>query len=144
MWLEAIISEEDLVQVVGEFLPVKIFLDQDEVGEGQKKRNEPERSLLLHPASEVILIPEEGVRITCPAELTWSIVGMSPTMKIDALRVMIRPRVAEKNKGHVLEFAMEVEEADFHALPGFIENGIAKAINAALWPGSRTGTSPRR
>lgn len=132
MWLEAIISQEDLVQVMGEFLPVKIFLDQGEVGEGEKKRDEPERSLLLHTASQVTLVPDEGVRVTCPAEITWSIAGVSPTMKIDALQVMIRPRVVEKNKGHVLEFGMEVEEADFHALPGFIDTTIAKAVNAAL------------
>lgn len=132
MWLEAIISQEDLVQVMGEFLPVKIFLDQSEVGEGEKKKDEPERSLLLHTASQVTLVPDEGVRVTCPAELTWSIAGMSPTMKIDALQVMIRPRVVEKNKGHVLEFGMEVEEADFHVLPGFLDDTIAKAVNAAL------------
>ncbi|MEP7123613.1 MAG: hypothetical protein ABJE95_21975 [Byssovorax sp.] len=132
MWLEAIISQEDLVQVLEEFLPVKIFLDQDETGEGEKKKDEPERSLLLHPASQITLVPEEGVRVTCPAEITWSIAGISPTMKIDELKVMIRPRVVEKNKGHVLEFGMEVEEADFHALPGFIDDTIAKAVNAAL------------
>jgi hypothetical protein len=132
MWLEAIITQEDLVQVMGEFLPVKIFLDQAEVGEGEKKKDEPERSLLLHPASQVSLVPEEGMRVTCPAEITWSIAGMSPTMKIDALQVMIRPRVVEKNKGHVLEFGMEVEEADFHALPGFLDDTIARAVNAAL------------
>lgn len=132
MWLEAIISQEDLVQVMGEFLPVKIFLDQSEVGEGERKKDEPERSLLLHTASQVTLVPDEGVRVTCPAELTWSIAGVSPTMKIDALQVMIRPRVVEKNKGHVLEFGMEVEEADFHVLPGFIDDTIAKAVNAAL------------
>jgi hypothetical protein len=132
MWLEAIISQEDLVQVMGEFLPVKIFLDQSEVGEGEKKKDEPERSLLLHTATQVTLVPDEGVRVTCPAELTWSIAGMSPTMKIDALQVMIRPQVVEKNKGHVLAFGMEVEEADFHVLPGFLDNTIAKAVNAAL------------
>jgi hypothetical protein len=132
MWLEAIISQEDLVQVMGEFLPVKIFLDQTEVGEGEKKKDEPERSLLLHTASQVTLVPEEGIRITCPAEITWSIVGVSPTMKIDALQVMIRPRIVEKNKGHVLELGLEVEEADFHALPGFLDSTIARAVNTAL------------
>jgi hypothetical protein len=53
-------------------------------------------------------------------------------MKLDALRVMIRPEVVEKSKGYVLEFGMEVEEADFHALPGFIDNTIVKAVNASL------------
>jgi len=132
MWLEAIISQEDLVQVMGEFLPVKILLDQDEEDEKEEKKDEPERSLLLHPATQVTLVPDQGVRVTCPAELTWSIAGMSPTMKLDELSVMIRPQVVEKNKGNVLELVIEVEEADFHSLPAFIDHTIVKALNAAL------------
>ena len=132
MWLEAIISQEDLVQVLGEFLPVKILLDEKKEEEKDEKKNEPDRSILLHPASKVELVPNEGIRVTCPAEITWSIAGMSPTVKLDELSVLIRPQVVEKNKGSVLEFGLEVEEADFHSLPGFIDNTIAKAVNGAL------------
>lgn len=132
MWLEAIITQEDLVKVLGEFLPVKILLDQEKDADGEVKKDEPERSLFLRTPTVVTLIPDQGVRITCPAELTWSIVGMSPSMTIDALQLMIRPEVVEKNKGYVLEFGMEVEVADFHALPGFIDATIVKAVNASL------------
>jgi len=132
MWLEAIITQEDLVKVLGEFLPVKILLDQEKDADGEVKKDEPERSLFLRTPTVVTMIPDQGVRITCPAELTWSIVGMSPSMTIDALQLMIRPEVVEKNKGHVLEFGMEVEVADFHALPGFIDATIVKAVNASL------------
>ena len=132
MWLEAIISQEDLVHALGEFLPVKIHLDQRKDADGKPAKDEPERSLYLGSPTEVILVPEQGVRVICPAELTWSIAGMSPSMKIDSLQVMIRPEVAEKNKGSVLEFGMEVEVADFHALPSFIDATIVKAINGAL------------
>ncbi len=132
MWLEAIISQEDLVQVLGEFLPVKIHLDREKDEKDEPKKDQPERSLFLLAPTEVALVPEQGVRVTCPAELTWSIAGVSPSMKIDSLQVMIRPEVVEKNKGHVLEFGMEVEVADFHALPSFIDATIVKAVNAAL------------
>lgn len=132
MWLEAIITQEDLVKVLGEFLPVKILLDQEKDADGEVKKDEPERSLFLRTPTVVTMIPDQGVRITCPAELTWSIVGMSPSMTIDALQLMIRPEVVEKNKGHVLELGMEVEVADFHALPSFIDATIVKAVNASL------------
>ena len=132
MWLEAIISQEDLVQVLGEFLPVKIHLDPHDGADGKPAKAEPERSLFLDTPTQVILVPEQGVRFICPADLTWSVVGMSPSMKIDSLQVMIRPLVVEKNGGHVLEFGMEVEVADFHALPSFIDATIVKAVNAAL------------
>ena len=132
MWLEAIISQEDLVHALGEFLPVKIHLDQREGPDGKPAKDEPERALFLDAPTEVTLVPEQGLRVICPAELTWSIAGMSPSMKIDALQVMIRPEVVEKNKGSVLEFGMQVEVADFHALPSFIDATIVKAINTAL------------
>ena len=126
MWLEAIITKEDLVKVMKQVLPVKIYLHH----EGDEVKTD--RWLLLQSATEVALIPDEGLQVTCPAELTWGIAGMSPSVKVDALRVMILPRVVEVHKGHVLDFHIQVEEADFHSLPGFIDASIVKAVNAAL------------
>jgi hypothetical protein len=136
MWLEAIITKEDFVQVLGELLPVKIYLDQEDEKEGAKeeakeKEKEKDRWLLLGKATAVALVPE-GLRVTCPAEFSWSIAGVNPTMKLDELRVLLRPEVVEKNKGAVLEFNIQVEEADFHSLPEFIDATIAKAVNTAL------------
>jgi hypothetical protein len=126
MWLEAIITHEDLVQVVKQFLPVKIYLHH----EGDEVKTD--RWLRLDSATEVALIADEGLEVTCPAELTWGIAGMSPSVKVDALRVRIRPQVTEVHKGHILDFHIEVEEADFHSLPAFIDGPIVKAVNAAL------------
>jgi hypothetical protein len=126
MWLEAIITEEDFLDVMKQFLPVKIYLHH----EGEEVKTD--RWLLLQSATEVDLIANEGLQVTCPAELVWGIAGMSPTVKVDALRVMIRPQVTEMNKGNVLEFHIQVEEADFHSLPSFIDGPIVKAINLAL------------
>jgi len=126
MWLEAIFTHEDLVQVMQAFLPVKIYLHHE--GEEVKA----DRWLLLGSATEMALIAEEGLQVTCPAELTWGIAGMSPSVKIDALRVLIRPKVTEVHKGHVLEFHIQVEEADFHSLPAFFDAPIIKTVNAAL------------
>src|SRR5579863_10365587 len=75
MWLEAIFTHEDLVQVMQEFLPVKIYLHHE--GEEVKA----DRWLLLGSATEMALIAEEGLQMTCPAELTWGIAGMSPSVK---------------------------------------------------------------
>jgi len=124
MQLEAIITEEDFARVLERFLPVKIYLHD----EGQ----ETDRWLLLHPARRVTLVPEEGLRITCPAELQWSIAGLSPTVRLDELRVMFRPQVVEKHSGSVVDFVVEVEEAAFHRLPQFVDTPIVKAVNAAL------------
>lgn len=126
MWLEAIITKEDLVQAMGQLLPVKIYLY------GDCEEANPHRWLQLRSATAVALVPEEGLRVTCPAELSWTIAGMNPTVKLDELRVLLRPQVVEKHKGQALEFQIEVEEADFHSLPGFLDAPIVKAVNAAL------------
>jgi len=126
MWLEAIITHEDLVNIVGQLLPVKIYLHQE--GEEMDK----DRWLLLQPATEVTLVADEGLRVTCPAELSWSIAGVSPTMKLDKLRVLLSPEVVENTHGYALEFHIKVEQADFHRLPDFVDAKIADAVNAAL------------
>ena len=123
MWLEAIITHEDLVQVLGEILPVKIHLDADK---------EPDRWLELHRATEVALVPDQGLRVVCSAELMWSIAGVSPSIKLDELGLLLRPMVVEKNKGHVLEFKIEIEDADIRGIPGIIDATIVKAVNSSL------------
>lgn len=128
MWLEAIIAHSDLVRVLGRLLPVKIYLDREEDTEEVEK----DRWLALGRATQVALVPDAGLRVTCPAELSWSIAGVSTTANIDELQVMIRPQVIEKHKGHVLEFGVEVEEVDFHSLPDFVDATIVKAVNGAL------------
>jgi len=57
---------------------------------------------------------------------------MGTTMKLDELRVLLVPRIVKMNKGDILEFQIQVEEADFHSLPGFVDAAIVKAANAAL------------
>jgi hypothetical protein len=126
MWLEAIITQEDVAQVVGDFLPVKIYLDQ----EGEEI--DEDRWLLLQPATEVALVAGEGLRVTCPAQFSWSIAGVSPTITIDELRILLTPEVVEKNKGMVLEFGIKVEKADVHHLPDFIDSKIVDVATAAL------------
>ncbi len=126
MWLEAIIAQEDFVQLMKEFLPVKIYLHH----EGEEVKTD--RWLLLQSASEVALVANEGLQVTCPAELVWGIAGISPTVKVDALRVMIRPQLTEVHKGLVLDFHIQIQEADFHSLPAFCDGPVVKAINAAL------------
>lgn len=127
MWLEGIIAQSDFVRIINRFLPVKVHLQDEGDAEDQQ-----ERWLLLHPATQVALVPEEGLRVTCPAELQWHIAGLNPRVKLDALRVLVRPEVVEKHRGCALELDVTVEEADLHGLPQFIDAPIVKAVNAAL------------
>lgn len=126
MWLEAIITHGDLVEVLRQLLPLKIYLstEGDEV--------DKDRWLLLKEAKHVELVPDQGLRVTCAAEFRWTLAGVGPTIQIDSLGVFVKPSVVEKHKGGTLEFQIEVEETDFHSLPDLIDHTIAKAVNAAL------------
>jgi hypothetical protein len=126
MWLEASIAQEDFVRVMQQFLPVKIYLHH----EGDEAKLD--RWLSLGSATAVTLVADAGLQVTCPAQLTWGIAGMSPHVSVDALRVLIRPQVVEAHDGHVLEFHIQIEEADFHGIPAFVSGPIIKAVNAAL------------
>ncbi|WP_437979890.1 hypothetical protein [Sorangium sp. So ce117] len=123
MWLEAIITREDLAQILGEFLPVKIHLDDDET---------TDRWLYLGKATEIALTDDLGLRVTCPAELQWSIAGVNPTIRLDELKVLICPEIIERNKGSVLAFNVELEEADIRGIPSILDHTVMKAVNAAL------------
>jgi len=123
MFLEAVATKEDLVQALGQILPVRIDLG----GENPKSR-----VLALHAARSVELVADRGLRVVCAAELTWDIVGMSPTVKLDELAILLKPRVVGHNGGPAIDFNIELEEADIHGLPGIIDATIMKAANAAL------------
>lgn len=124
MWLEAIITKEDLTRMLGELLPVKIHLDDDD---------KTDRWLWIGDVTEVFFLPEQGLRVTCPAELRWSIAGMNPTIKFHTLGIFLHLEIVEKHKGHALEFRLALEEADIKGLPALVDSTIVKAVNGALW-----------
>jgi len=123
MFLEAIATKDDLVQALGQILPVRIDLG------GEHPRS---RVLALHAARSVELVADRGLRVVCSAELTWDIAGLSPTVKLDELAILLKPRVVDHNGGAAIDFNIELEEADIHGLPGIIDATIMKAANAAL------------
>lgn len=123
MWIEAIITQDDFVKVVRQITPVRIHFDDDE------KTN---RWLYLGEPTSVDLVPDKGVRISCPAEIMWSMVGLNVPIKLHTLQVLLRPEIVAKPTGHVLAFNLELEEADFKGIPALLDNGIMKGVNAAL------------
>jgi hypothetical protein len=123
MWIEAIISKEDLVTVLNQLLPVKIHLDDND------KTN---RWLYLDRATEIELVAEKGLRVACPAEIKWSIMGVDVPIRLHTMKVMLRPEIVKKSRGDILVFNIELEEADIKGIPALVDHGIMNAVNAAL------------
>ncbi len=119
MWLEAILSRGDLTALVKKFTPVTIRLGED-------------GSIYLSEPSDVILVPDVGVRVVCRANLTWPFLGIRVPIALHSLTVLMRPEIV---KGHGLDelaFKMELEHADIAGVPAMIDNHITERVNKEL------------
>jgi hypothetical protein len=123
MWIEAIITKEDFTEVLKELLPVKIHFDDDP---------KTDRWLYLDCPTDIELVPEEGLRIACPAEIMWSVSVVDIPIKLHTLQVLVRPEIVKKSRGDILVFNLHLEEADIKGLPSVIDHTIMKAVNEAL------------
>jgi hypothetical protein len=123
MWIEAIITKDDFANAIRSITPVRIHFDDND------KTN---RWLFLGQPTNVELVAEKGIRISCPAEIMWSMVGVNVPIKLHTLQVLLRPEIVAKPTGHVLAFNLELEEADFKGIPALLDAGIMKGVNAAL------------
>ena len=54
MWIEAIVTRDDLAELLGQLLPLKIHFDASKT----------ERWLFLDSPTEVSLVPGKGLRVT--------------------------------------------------------------------------------
>jgi hypothetical protein len=103
--------------------PLRIHFDDND------KTN---RWLYLGKPTSVELVAEKGIRISCPAEIMWSVVGVNVPFKLHTMQVLMRPEIVAKPTGHILVFNLELEEADFKGIPALIDHGIVKGVNSAL------------
>jgi hypothetical protein len=123
MWIEAIVTQEDLRAVLDQLLPMKIHLDKDE---------SKERWLHLDRATDIELLADKGLRVACPAEIMWSVSVVNIPIKLHTLRVVLKPEIVRKHHGDVLSFHIQLEEADIAGLPALVDHTIMHAVNEAL------------
>ncbi len=119
MWLEAILTKEDLHQVLEQFAPMEFLL------------GESGRLLLVDP-SEVTLIPEKGLSVVCEATLHWPLLGIDVPVNIHALDVLIHPVVERRAGGEFLVFTITLEHAGVGILPKILDDKITAMVNEEL------------
>src|SRR5271154_3854452 len=78
MWLEAVLTKDDLQDLFEQFAPLTIRLGES--GE-----------LTLDAPSDVTFDSTSGVRVVCRAKLEWSILGLHVPVTIHSLIVLITP-----------------------------------------------------
>ena len=120
MWIEAIVSAEDLRQTLSRFAPVTIHF-----GDGGGE-------LALEAPSKVTLVRDRGVRIVCRARLVWPLLGLHVPIALKSLDVLLCPTIEPQSEGSALVFKLAIEHADFALIPTFIDNRLTARINAEL------------
>lgn len=120
MWLEAILSRDDLQQAVAHLAPVTIDLGSEGA------------ALYIGAPNDVALIANEGLHITCPAKLGWPVLGISVPVVINEVSFMLTPRIEQKDGVEQLVFEPRIEKADFAMLPNMIDRRVTDLVNKEL------------
>jgi hypothetical protein len=123
MWVEAVLSKEDLASVIVQIVPVTIHINADEG---------TDQYIELATATDLALVADQGLRMTTRARIHWPVLGIAVPIKIDPLRVMIKPGITGTPRGDALSFTLEIEHADFAGLPAFGDRAITDKINGEL------------
>lgn len=119
MWVEAVLSKEDLTQVVGDFLPTTIRLGED--GE-----------LHLEDPSDVKLVENDGLYIRCSGRVKWSLLGFTVPVTIKQLAVCISPFIEKRPNGDHLRFKVRIDDLDLALVPGILDTQIVSKVNAEI------------
>jgi hypothetical protein len=123
MWLEAILSKEDVIAAITDLLPVTIDLDEEPGGGHHLELFEPRH---------VSLVDGEGLHMTCGARIGWPILGIHVPVTVESVTVMLRPSIPGPPGRDELVFNLEVEAIDFAWAPAVLDDRIAEKINHEL------------
>jgi hypothetical protein len=119
MWLEAILSPQDLEQALRGLTPTTIQLGD-------------EGALHLEAPESVALVENEGLRIVCGAKLRWAVLGLHLPVTIDSVTLVLEPLVEKRAAGDVLAFKIKLEALDLAAVPAMLEGTVVDHLNVAL------------
>ncbi len=123
MWLQAILTRDDLAAALERATPVRVDLQ----GKGWLEIDRP---------TEVDLVPERGLRAVTSARLSLEVLGVTVPVTIKSATVMLRPEIARRERDgrthEALRFALDVEQVDIAALPGVLDRGVAAVVNRML------------
>jgi hypothetical protein len=134
MWIEAILTREDLAKMLDDICPLHI-----RIGKGG--------SLVVSEPHGVELMPEVGLRLTVTVEVEWPILGVAVPLTVRAVTLHVTPLIlAQADGGEKLAFKLRLDQVDFSLLPAFLDKTVVDHINQELeakhvelaWDFSRT------
>ncbi|HMJ54672.1 MAG TPA: hypothetical protein VK540_21470 [Polyangiaceae bacterium] len=123
MWVEAILSKDNVISLMGDFLPLSIHLGEN-ADDGHY--------LELFEPRQVALVEEQGLRVTCGARIRWPILGIDLPVTVDSVTLLLCPSIPGPPAQDELIFRLTVEAIDFAWTPSAIDDRIAEKINHEL------------
>jgi len=123
MWVEAILSKDDLAAVVADLCPLTIAL-----GQGP----ETDQYLRLLNPKNVLLVENRGLRLTCEAELLWPVLGIDVPIRVESLTLMLGVRLSPVVGEEVIVLEPELEDIDVSWVPHLFDRKVKEKINHEL------------
>ncbi|HEY4014980.1 MAG TPA: hypothetical protein VGM06_16670 [Polyangiaceae bacterium] len=122
MRIEAILSHHDIEELLGQFIPLEIDLDE---GKGA-------RVLSVDELTDVTVVRGEGVRIGCKAHIHWPVLGIPLPVAIKSLHILVSFRVALRESRESLVIGLKIEDADIAWVPSIVDQGLKDLVNREL------------
>jgi hypothetical protein len=119
MWVEAVLSKVDLVEVSRDLSPLGIH-----IGKGG--------SLVLSDPRDLELVPGLGLRMTVTTEIHWPILGIQIPVSVRSATLEVRPEIVEGPGGDTLTFKLHLDQMDISILPAIVDRRIVDLVNKEL------------
>lgn len=123
MWLQAVVTQEDLAVAFERLLPIRVDLDPDDAA--------GDRWLHIGPIASLEMIPGVGVKLSCGARIGYAVAGFHPELGIDSLTLRAKLSL-EGERRDLLVLELHLDDADFSVLPAFVDHLIVSAVNRKL------------
>jgi hypothetical protein len=121
MWLEAIFTKDDLLDLLRRLSPLEIRLG--ETG-----------TLVLASPTTVSTIVDRGIGVVCDATLHYPVLGIELPVHMHGLTVLIHPAIVDlaAGAGQALVFTLQIDHTGVALLPQLFDHGVTKFVNEEL------------
>lgn len=122
MQLTLVVTELELRQVLVDILPLRLTFGSDE---------DPPW-LRIDTVESLELLPRRGLRMVGPARVHYPLPLLSGDFTIEHVVLEMVPAIVSGDAGPVLAFKLDVVDFEVKYLPAFVDERIARKINAEL------------
>jgi hypothetical protein len=122
MRIEAILSHDDIEELLRQFVPLEIDLDD---GKGL-------RVVAIDELTDVTILRGDGVRVGCKAHVHWPILGIPIPVAIKSLHILVTFKVALRENRQSLVIGLKIEDADIAWVPSIVDHSVKDLVNREL------------